>query len=220
MSTKKTSGRRKMTEEDIDNLVVAQAGNDSAWEVPVQVRRGEPGTISIPADLAARAAFLAQVHRASGVEEWLTRVIRERIELEEATFAEAKRDLAGKQEAYFGHQDQCVFMKGAPRASIPMKAFPTLKTKIWPLKLPVIRTPNPNIQLDALARPQCAPLLTYRLHISTSTRPARQRDIANMVSAPCRFSDTLGVANEIISSTVELHHGFGSHNLTLHLFQH
>jgi hypothetical protein len=98
MNTKKTSARRKITEEDIDNLVVAQAGNESAWEVPVQVRRGEPGTISIPADLAARAAFLAQVHRASGVEEWLTRVIRERVELEEVAFAEAKRDLAGKQE--------------------------------------------------------------------------------------------------------------------------
>ena len=98
MSTKKTSGRRKMTEEDINNLVVAQAGNDSAWEAPVQIRRGEPGTISIPADLAARAAFLAQVHRASGVEEWLTRVIRERIELEEVAFAEAKRDLAGNRE--------------------------------------------------------------------------------------------------------------------------
>lgn len=99
MSTKKTSKRRKMTEKEIDNLVVAQAENDSAWEPPVQVRRGEPGTISIPADLATRAAFLAQVHRASGVEEWLTRVIRERIELEEVAFAEAKRDLTRNQDA-------------------------------------------------------------------------------------------------------------------------
>ena len=99
MSGKKTFGRRKMTEQDIDNLVVAQAEDDSAWETPVQVRHGEPGTISIPADLAARAAFLAQVHRASGVEEWLTRVIRERIELEEVAFAEAKRDLTRNQEA-------------------------------------------------------------------------------------------------------------------------
>ena len=88
-----------MTEEDIDNLVVAQAGNDSAWKAPVQFRRGEPGTIPIPAALAARAAFLAQVHCASGVAEWLTRVIRERIELEEVAFAEAKRDLAEKREA-------------------------------------------------------------------------------------------------------------------------
>lgn len=98
MRTKKTSGRRRLTEEDIDNLVVVQAGDNSAWEAPVQVRRGAPGTISIPGELAARAAFLAQVHRASGVEEWLTRVIRERIELEEVAFAEAKRDLTGKRE--------------------------------------------------------------------------------------------------------------------------
>jgi hypothetical protein len=60
--------------------------------------RGEPGTIAIPAELAARASFQAQVHRASGVEEWLTRVIRERIELEEEAFAEAKRDLSEKRE--------------------------------------------------------------------------------------------------------------------------
>ena len=78
---------------------MGQAENDSAWEAPVQVRRGEPGTIAIPADLAARASFLAQVHRASGLEEWLTRVIRERIELEEEAFAEAKRDLSEKREA-------------------------------------------------------------------------------------------------------------------------
>ncbi len=87
-----------MTQKHINNLVVAQAGNDSAWEAPIQVRRGEAGTISIPADLAARAAFLAQVHHASGVEEWLTRFIPESIELEEVAFAAAKRDLTRNQE--------------------------------------------------------------------------------------------------------------------------
>ncbi len=98
MSSKKNPMRRKMTEEEIDSLHVGQAENDSAWEAPVQVRRGEPGTIAIPAELAARTSFLAQVHRASGLEEWLTRVIRERIELEEEAFAEAKRDLSEKRE--------------------------------------------------------------------------------------------------------------------------
>jgi hypothetical protein len=61
--------------------------------------RGEPGTIAIPADIAARASFLVQVHRDSGVEEWLMRVLRERVELKEAAFAEAKRDLSEKREA-------------------------------------------------------------------------------------------------------------------------
>jgi hypothetical protein len=40
-----------------------------------------------------------QVRRDSGVEEWLTEVIRERIELEENSFAEAKRGLSEKREA-------------------------------------------------------------------------------------------------------------------------
>ena len=96
MRTRQTSGRRKATEEEIDSTVVAQAGNESAWEAPIEVRRAKSGKISIPPDLAARAAFLAQVHRASGVEEWLTRVIRERIELEEVAFAQAKREHAAK----------------------------------------------------------------------------------------------------------------------------
>ena len=96
MRTRQTSRHRKVTEEEIDSIVVAQAGEDSAWEAPIEVRRAKSGKISIPPDLAARAAFLAQVHRASGIEEWLTRVIRERIELEEVAIAQAKREHAAK----------------------------------------------------------------------------------------------------------------------------
>jgi len=48
----------------------------------------------LPGDLASRAAFLAKLHKESSVEEWLVRVIRERIELEEVV--EAKRELASK----------------------------------------------------------------------------------------------------------------------------
>ena len=34
------------------------------------------------------------VHRPSGVAEWVTRVLREKVDLKEAAFAEAKRDLS------------------------------------------------------------------------------------------------------------------------------
>jgi len=61
--------------------------------------QGKPDTIAIASLRAARASFLAQVHPASGLEEWLTSVIRERIELEEEALAEAKRDLSEKREA-------------------------------------------------------------------------------------------------------------------------
>jgi len=60
------------------------------------VRKTKPTALSIPGELAARAAFLAQLHRETGMEEWLTRIIRERIELEEAAFLEIKGDLAIK----------------------------------------------------------------------------------------------------------------------------
>lgn len=84
------------TEHDIDRLVIAQADDDAAWEDPIPVRPVEQAAVKLPAGLTARAAFLARLHRTSSVEEWLTRVIQERIELEEAAFAGLKQDLAAK----------------------------------------------------------------------------------------------------------------------------
>ena len=94
----KTKGRvkRQLSEAEIDSIVVAQANDESAWEKPVHVRRKKATTLSIPAELAARAAFLARLHRESSIEEWLTHIIQERVELEEAAFAGAKRELVAK----------------------------------------------------------------------------------------------------------------------------
>jgi hypothetical protein len=85
---------KQLSEQEIDQIVVAQADDDSAWGKPIRVHRSKPTSVSIPADLAARAAFLAQVHRRASVEEWLTHIIRERVELEEAAYVGAKHDLA------------------------------------------------------------------------------------------------------------------------------
>ena len=95
MSTK-NSAKKKPSEQEIDQIVTAQANDDSAWEKPVDVRRTKPASLSIPADLAARAAFLAQLHHAKNVDRWLTRIIQERIEMEEAAFIGVKQDLAAK----------------------------------------------------------------------------------------------------------------------------
>jgi hypothetical protein len=89
----KTKDQEHLSESEIDRIVVAQAEDETAWEAPIQVHRTTPTTVRIPAELAARAAFLAQVHRQTNVEDWLTRIIRERVELEEAAFVGAKRDL-------------------------------------------------------------------------------------------------------------------------------
>ena len=94
MNTKKPARKKTFSVEEIDDLVTAQAQDDAAWEAPVEVRRTkEPGSFSIPPDLAERAAFLARVHHAGGLEEWLTKAIKERIELEEGAYTAVKREL-------------------------------------------------------------------------------------------------------------------------------
>lgn len=103
MSSRGKPKGSRLSPEQIDDLVVSQAEADSAWERAIQVRRGKPGSFSIPPDLAERAAFLARLHHASGVEEWLNRVIRERIELEEVAYAAVKREIKSKGNAESPH---------------------------------------------------------------------------------------------------------------------
>lgn len=88
---KRRSGRP--SREEIDRIVESQAEDDSAWERPVQVHRSKPASLAIPAALAARAAFLARLHREANTQDWLTRIIEERVEMEEVAFGEAKREL-------------------------------------------------------------------------------------------------------------------------------
>ena len=88
--------KKTFPEHEIDLLVAAQADDDSAWEKPVSVRRDKPASISLPASLAARATFLAHLHRNENVEEWLTHIIQERVELEEAAFTGARQEMASK----------------------------------------------------------------------------------------------------------------------------
>lgn len=86
--------RPKLTQDHVDRFVTAQADEDSAWQKAITVRRPKSTSLSIPAELAARAAFLARVHRESQVDKWVERIVRERVEIEESAFAAAKKTLA------------------------------------------------------------------------------------------------------------------------------
>lgn len=92
--SERDKAENNLSEQEIDDIVVAQASDDPAWEEPIRVRRSAPTSLSIPGDLAARAAFLAQLHRTKNLEEWLAQVIQERVELEEAAYIEVKEALA------------------------------------------------------------------------------------------------------------------------------
>jgi hypothetical protein len=89
-----TPSQSKPTQDQVDRLVIAQADEDSAWQRAVVVRRPKTTALSIPAELAARAAFLARLHRESRVDKWVERIVRERVEIEESAFTAAKKTLA------------------------------------------------------------------------------------------------------------------------------
>lgn len=91
---KKSTSRSRLTQDQVDEAVTAQADQHSAWDRVVSVRRSKSKSLSLPADLAARAAFLAKLHHESGVDKWVERIVRERVEIEESAFAAAKRVLA------------------------------------------------------------------------------------------------------------------------------
>ena len=94
MSTRKKNTKTAILDQEaIDRLVISQS-DDSAWEAPIRVKRSKPASLSLPGELAARAAFLARLHREAGVDKWVERVVRERVELEELAFTEAKKRLA------------------------------------------------------------------------------------------------------------------------------
>lgn len=90
MTPKKRAGK------EIDQIVVSQADNDDAWDQPVKIKRNKTASLVLPAELAARATFLARLHHSKTVEEWLTHIIQERVELEEAAFSGARQDMASK----------------------------------------------------------------------------------------------------------------------------
>lgn len=86
--------RTKPTEEKIDAIIESQADDESAWEEPVDVRRAKRASLSLPAQLAARAEFFAKLHREKKTEDWLAKVIEERVELEEVAFNQVKREIS------------------------------------------------------------------------------------------------------------------------------
>jgi hypothetical protein len=94
MTTKKSM--KHLTDEEIDRIVIDQVDERSAWEKPVRVKRPKGSSLTFPSDLAARASFLVRLHGSSGLDEWVTHVLRERVELEEGAFSKARRDLAAK----------------------------------------------------------------------------------------------------------------------------
>ena len=85
--------KTRKSEPEIDEEVIKEADVEGAWSKPIRVRRSKNAALSLPAEVASRAAFFARLHRERSVEDWINRIVTERIDTEEAAFAELKREL-------------------------------------------------------------------------------------------------------------------------------
>ncbi len=83
----------KISEQEIDNIVEQQVNDDNAWEEPILVTP-KLTSISIPQELAAKVAFFASLHQEKNLENWLIRIVKERIQLEEVALNNIKQELA------------------------------------------------------------------------------------------------------------------------------
>lgn len=82
--------KRKLTEEEIDRLVIAEANDTSKWEKPVAVK---PTSIRFSPAIIERAKYFAKLHKTRGYQTWLKQVVEERIKLEEELLSDFKREL-------------------------------------------------------------------------------------------------------------------------------
>jgi hypothetical protein len=94
MSGVKKKKTAKLSEAVIDELVASEADDNLAWQPPIPVKRPQATSVCMSGQLAARAAFLASLHRETGLDGWVERVLRERVELEELALPRAKTEFA------------------------------------------------------------------------------------------------------------------------------
>ena len=71
-----------MTEEEIDEIVIRQADDPSAWGKFVHVRAMSVVPISLSPKLIEKAKAIARRRRMKGYQAWMQRVIQERIKQE------------------------------------------------------------------------------------------------------------------------------------------
>ncbi|MEO6860092.1 MAG: hypothetical protein ABI180_00880 [Microcoleus sp.] len=67
MNSTNPTTQETLSESEIDVIVESQANNDSARETPIIVEK-QPTSLSIPSELAIKAAFLAGLHQETDVQ--------------------------------------------------------------------------------------------------------------------------------------------------------
>lgn len=83
--------KKKLTEENIDEIVIKEADDFTRWEEPVLVKSNFITSIRLSPETIRRAKYFAKVHKSRGYQTWLKQIIEERIRIEEEILSELKQ---------------------------------------------------------------------------------------------------------------------------------
>jgi hypothetical protein len=80
----KNNKKKKLSEEEIDEIVVREANDPSKWDGPIRVVPPTAIALKLSPHLIERAKRIAKRKRIGAYQDWLSKVVEERIVLEES----------------------------------------------------------------------------------------------------------------------------------------
>ncbi len=83
---------KKLTDEQIDEMVIKEADDLSKWVTPIKVRAPQAISLRLSPELIQKIKFLATLHKTDNYQNWLEKIIKERIQLEGELLDSIKSD--------------------------------------------------------------------------------------------------------------------------------
>ena len=83
----------RITEQEIDEIVISEANDISKWEKPISVKPSGAASIRLSPDTIRKARYFARLHKYRGYQTWLKQIIEDRIKTEEEILKDLKQRL-------------------------------------------------------------------------------------------------------------------------------
>ena len=83
--------KKKLTEEEIDEIVTKEADDLTKWEEPIFIKPAGATSIRLSSETIKKAKYLAKIHKFRGYQTWLKQIIEERIRIEEEILTELRQ---------------------------------------------------------------------------------------------------------------------------------
>lgn len=83
---------KKLTNEQIDEIVTKESDDLSKWEEPIEVKAPQAVLLRLSPELIQKIKFLATIHKTDNYQNWLEKIIKERIQLEDELLDSIKAD--------------------------------------------------------------------------------------------------------------------------------